>query len=56
MMKVWNKTVSGQIEKGSLALGRWLDQVSRREEKDEGNRSEGFLGQLGRLIFFAAIL
>ena len=39
MMKVWNKTVSGQIEKGSLALGRWLDQVSRREEKDEGNRS-----------------
>lgn len=48
--------MSGQIQNGSLALGRWLGQVSRREEKDEGNRSEGFLGQLGGLIFLAAIL
>ena len=56
MMRAWDRTGSGQIENGSLALGRWLGQVGRQEEKDEGNRSEGFLEQLGGLIFLAAIL
>ena len=56
MMGAWDRTVSGQIQNGSSALGRWLGQVSRQEEKDEGNRSQGFLEQLGGLIFLAAIL
>lgn len=55
-MRAGTKIVSGLIEKGSSALGRWLDHASRQGEKDEVNRSEGFLGQLGGLIFFAAIL